>query len=46
MKVIFGHVGPFNWKNFSVHLCVQHPAHAGYFVNRLWSCFVPVELPT
>jgi uncharacterized protein (DUF1800 family) len=42
MKVIFGHVGPFNWKN-SVHLCVQHPAHAGYFVNRLWNCFVPVE---
>ena len=41
MKVIFGKVGPFNWKN-AVRLCIQHPAHAGYFVNRLWSYFVPV----
>jgi uncharacterized protein (DUF1800 family) len=41
MKVIFGKVGPFNWKN-SVRLCCQHPAHPGYFVNRLWSYFIPV----
>ena len=41
MKVIFHKVGPFNWKN-AVRLCIEHPAHAGYFVNRLWSYFVPV----
>jgi uncharacterized protein (DUF1800 family) len=41
MKVIFGKVGPFNWKN-SVRLCIDHPAHPGYFVNRLWSCFIPM----
>ena len=41
MKVIFGKVGPFTWKN-SVELCIQHPAHAGYFINRLWSNFIPV----
>ncbi len=41
MKVIFGKVGPFNWKN-SVQLCCRHPAHPGYFVNRLWGSFIPV----
>ena len=41
MKVIFGKPGPFNWKG-SVRLCIGHPAHAGYFVNRLWSYFIPV----
>ena len=41
MKVIFHKVGPFNWKN-SVRLCCQHPAHPGYFVNKLWSNFIPV----
>jgi len=41
MKVIFGKAGPFNWKN-SVKLCITRPQHPGYFVNRLWSYFVPV----
>ena len=41
MKVIFGKVGPFNWKN-SVQLCCRHPAHPGYFVTRLWGSFIPV----
>jgi uncharacterized protein (DUF1800 family) len=40
MKVIFGKPGPFNWKS-AVKLCLEHPAHAGYFVNKLWSYFIP-----
>jgi uncharacterized protein (DUF1800 family) len=41
MKVIFGKAGPFTWKD-SVKLCITHPKHPAYFVNRLWSYFVPV----
>jgi len=41
MKVVFGKVGPFGWKQ-AVQLCIDHPAHAPYFTQKLWSYFVPV----
>jgi uncharacterized protein (DUF1800 family) len=39
-KRIFGHVGRFDWRD-SCRLCLQHPAHPGFFVRKLWSYFVP-----
>ena len=39
-KMIFGKAGNFDWRD-SCRLCLEHPAHAGYFVDRLWSYFVP-----
>lgn len=39
-KVIFGKRGRFGWKD-SCDLCVRHPRHARFFVEKLWSYFVP-----
>jgi uncharacterized protein (DUF1800 family) len=39
-KTIFGRTGPFDWQD-SCRLCVTHPDHAGFFVRKLWSYFVP-----
>ncbi len=41
-KVIFGQTGNFDWRD-SCRLCLEHPAHAAYFVERLWTYFVPTE---
>src|SRR6476646_6059617 len=41
MKVVFGKIGPFNWKT-AVKLTINNPKHPPYFVNKLWSYFVPV----
>jgi len=41
LKTIFGQSGHFTWKD-SCRLCVSHPAHAPFFVQKLWSYFVPV----
>lgn len=43
-KRIFGQTGNFDWKD-SCQLCVSHPAHAGYFVTKLWSYFIPTPPP-
>lgn len=40
-KTIFGKSGNFDWKD-SCRLCLQHPAHAGFAVERLWDYFIPV----
>ena len=40
-KRIFGKAGNFDWRD-SCRLCIDHPAHAGYFVERIWSYFIPV----
>jgi len=40
IKQVFGKSGRFDWRD-SVSLCVRHPAHAPYFVQRLWHYFVP-----
>jgi uncharacterized protein (DUF1800 family) len=43
-KHIFGKWGRFDWRD-SCRLCLQHPAHAGYFIDKLWSYFIPVPPP-
>jgi uncharacterized protein (DUF1800 family) len=43
-KRIFGQAGRFDWKD-SCRLCVRHPAHAGFLVERLWSYFIPTRPP-
>jgi hypothetical protein len=40
VKTIFHHHGRFTWKD-SCRLCVTHPDHASFFVQKLWSYFVP-----
>ncbi|HSX21904.1 MAG TPA: DUF1800 domain-containing protein, partial [Gaiellaceae bacterium] len=39
-KTIFRKRGAFTWKA-SCRLCVTHPNHASFFVQKLWSYFVP-----
>ena len=43
-KRIFGKSGRFDWHD-SCRLCLEHKAHAGYFVDKLWSYFIPVAAP-
>jgi hypothetical protein len=42
-KTIFGKTGNFDWQD-SCRLCLEHPDHAGFFVQKLWSYFIPVPL--
>ena len=39
-KTVFGHTGNYDWQD-SCRLCLQHPNHPAYFVQKLWSYFVP-----
>jgi uncharacterized protein (DUF1800 family) len=39
-KTVFGKSGDFDWHD-SCRLCVQNPYHAAYFVQNLWSYFIP-----
>ena len=39
-KKIFGQRGNWDWKDVC-RLCVTHPLHASFFVEKLWSYFVP-----
>jgi uncharacterized protein (DUF1800 family) len=41
-KTVFRKSGSFDWKD-ACRLCVTNPAHASFFVRKLWSYFVPVE---
>ena len=43
-KSVFGKSGNFDWRD-TCKLCLEHPAHAGYVVDRLWSYFVPTSPP-
>jgi Protein of unknown function (DUF1800) len=43
-KTIFGKRGNFDWQD-SCRLCLQHPAHAGYLIDKLWAYFVAVPAP-
>ena len=43
-KTIFGQSGAFGWAD-SCRLCVSHAAHKTFFVNKLWSYFIPTEPP-
>ncbi len=40
MKRVFRKSGNFDWRG-SCKLCVENPAHASFFVGKLWSYFVP-----
>ena len=40
MKRVFGASGRFDWED-SVQLCLRHPSHASFFVEKLWGYFVP-----
>jgi uncharacterized protein (DUF1800 family) len=40
-KTIFGQSGAFDWRD-SCRLCLEHEAHAPFFVGKLWSYFIPV----
>ena len=39
---IFGHRGRFDWRD-SCRLCVEHRNHASFFVQKLWSYFIPTR---
>ena len=39
-KTIFGQTGNYTWTD-SVNLCLNHPMHPAFFVNKMWSYFVP-----
>jgi uncharacterized protein (DUF1800 family) len=39
-KRVFGRTGRFDWRD-ACELCVKHPAHPPFLVQKLWSYFVP-----
>src|SRR5215204_2206530 len=39
-KRIFGKSGAFDWRD-AVRLCLAHPKHASFFVDKLWHYFIP-----
>ena len=39
-KTIFGQTGAFTWEQ-GVAMCVRHSLHPSFFVNKLWSYFIP-----
>jgi uncharacterized protein (DUF1800 family) len=39
-KTVFGQTGNFNWEQAAA-MCVRHPLHPSFFVNKLWSYFMP-----
>ncbi|MBS1879137.1 MAG: DUF1800 domain-containing protein [Actinobacteria bacterium] len=43
-KTVFGRSGNFNWED-SCRLCVEHPLHASFFADKLWSYFVATPAP-
>jgi hypothetical protein len=44
VKTIFGHRGRFNYLD-TCRLCVHHPLHASFFVQKLWGYFVGLPVP-
>jgi hypothetical protein len=39
-KTIFGKTGAWTWEQ-GVGMCVRHALHPSFFVNKLWSYFIP-----
>jgi len=39
-KTVFGKTGNWGWQD-ACRLCVEHPLHASFFVEKLWSYFIP-----
>jgi hypothetical protein len=44
VKRIFGHRGHFGWRD-TCRLCVHHPLHPSFLVNKLWGYFVGEPAP-
>jgi uncharacterized protein (DUF1800 family) len=44
VKRIFGKRGKFDWRD-SCRLCLHHRNHPSFFVQKLWSYFIPVAPP-
>ncbi len=40
LKTVFGQKGNWGWED-SCRLCVENPLHPSFFVEKLWSYFVP-----
>ena len=40
-KTVFGKRGAFDWQD-ACDLCLRHPRHPRFLVEKLWSAFVPV----
>jgi Protein of unknown function (DUF1800) len=40
LKTVFGQTGNWDWQD-ACRLCVEHPLHPSFFVDKLWSYFVP-----
>lgn len=40
-KTVFHHSGTYDWRD-ACNLCLQNPKHASFFVQKLWSYFIPV----
>jgi hypothetical protein len=40
VKTVFGRSGNWEWRD-ACRLCVEHPLHPSFFVEKLWSYFVP-----
>jgi len=41
VKRIFRKKGRFSWRD-SCELCLEHPSHPSFFIEKLWSYFIPV----
>jgi hypothetical protein len=41
VKRVFGKRGHFDWRD-SCELCIGHRSHPSFFVNKLWSYFIPI----
>jgi len=39
-KTVYGHTGNWTWQD-GCRLCVENPLHASFFVQKLWSYFIP-----
>ena len=39
-KTVFGRTGAWTWDQ-GVSLCITHPLHPSFFVEKLWSYFIP-----
>jgi uncharacterized protein (DUF1800 family) len=39
-KRVFGQAGEYDWRD-AVRLCLRHPQHPSFFVEKLWGYFVP-----
>ena len=44
-KTVFGKTGNFDWQD-ACRLCVEHPLHPTFLVEKLWSYFIPTPPTT